>query len=61
MEHVKINNKPSNYANCKYVVYRVVNGENWFWDAYNNLEECVNALNFLGENARIVESEIVER
>ena len=61
MERTKINNKSSNYANYKYVVYRVVDGENWFWDAYNTLEECVNVIHMLGKNARITESENVER
>ena len=61
MERTKINNKSSNYTNYKYVVYRVVDGENWFWDAYNNLEDCVNVIHMLGKNARIIESENVER
>ena len=61
MKRTKINNKSLDFANYKYVIYRVVDGENWFWDAYNTLEECVNAIHVLGKNTRITESENVER
>ena len=57
MEHVKINNKSSNYANYKYVIYLVVDGENWYYGAYNDLVRCSEILYELGNNARIVEVE----
>ena len=60
MKRTKINNKSLDFANYKYVIYRVVDGVNWYWGACNNLEDCVNAIHVLGKNARITESENVE-
>jgi hypothetical protein len=37
---MKINRVPSYAADYKYIVYRVVNGQNWFYGAYNDVSKA---------------------
>lgn len=38
-----INNLPKNYTDYKYVVYREVDGENWFWGMWNDFKLAQDA------------------
>ena len=38
---MKINNLPAYAADYKYIVYREVGGENWFYGAYNDYVDAV--------------------
>ena len=40
MLNVKINNMPEHAADYKYVVATLVNGELWFYEAYNEYEKA---------------------
>lgn len=43
MSKLKINNLPEYAGLYDYVVYRSVNGEAWFWGAYNSVAEAQKA------------------
>ena len=39
----KINNLPKYAEDKKYIVAREIEGELWFWGAYDDLDKAVNA------------------
>ena len=41
---MKINNLKDYAKNHKYIVYRVVDGEAWFWGAYDELKDASAAM-----------------
>ena len=41
---MKINNMPNYAKEHKYIVYRVVDGEAWFWGAYDEVHEAGAAM-----------------
>lgn len=53
---MKINNLSIKAKNYQYIIYRIVDGENWYWGADNELSRCSEICAQLGDNARIVES-----
>ena len=56
---MKINNL-DNYARCKkYIVFRVVDGDNWFYDAWNDFDKALNqAIEIDGQVAPIEAVEV---
>lgn len=53
---MKILNMSPTSKNYKYIIYREVNGVNWFYGADNDINICSEIVAELGSNARIVES-----
>ena len=45
---MKINNLPDYAAEYKFIVYRVVDGEKWFWGAYNDYGRAMYAAGEIG-------------
>lgn len=45
----------------KYIIFRIVNGINWYWGADNDIMRCSEICAQLGDNARIAESINVAR
>lgn len=43
-----INNMPDYAYNHKFIVYRVVDGENWFYGAYDDVSKAMAAMVFCG-------------
>lgn len=39
---MKINNMSSNAKDRKFIVFRVVDGANWFYDAWDDFEMALN-------------------
>ena len=52
---MKINNIPDYAKEKKYIVYREVNDENWFYGAFNDL--CKAAMSAGAVNGRLVEND----
>lgn len=55
---MKINNLPNYAKDHRFIVYRVVNGEAWFWGAYDEVSEASNAM--MDIDGCIVETEKVD-
>lgn len=54
---MKINRVPQYAADYKYIVYRVVDGQNWFYGAYNDVNKAAQVAaeirGFVGERGEI--------
>lgn len=52
---LKIKNMPSTPIEGLYVVYRVVDGENWYYSSTKDITTACEMLHVLGDNAYIIE------
>lgn len=55
---MKINNLPNYAKEHKFIVYRVAQGEAWFWGAYDEVSEASTAMMDIG--GCIIEAEKVD-
>lgn len=53
---VQINNMSPRAKNYKYIIYRIVDGVNWYYGAYDDVLLCSEVCHTIGHNSRIVES-----
>ena len=56
MAKIKIENLTQGAYDYKYIVFRIVEGKNWYWGAFDNVLRASEACAELGSNARIVET-----
>lgn len=53
---ITISNLSSVARNYKYIIFRIVDGVNWYWGANDDVTKCSEICAQLGANARVVES-----
>ena len=56
---MKVNNVPEMSKNRKFIVFRVVDGENWFYDAWDDFDRALKlAIEIEGQVAPIEAVEV---